>query len=96
VDVQFEDGGSGIYAAFAPAVLPTPGTPVTISAVTVGGGNATFTFPTTIGRLYRIERAFSLPFWTYLDTVTGDGTIQQVTTAFLSSSANYFRVIELP
>ncbi len=100
VDVQFEDGSAGIYANFAPAVPPTPGTPVTLGPVTLVGGNLSFTFPTQAGAIYRIERAYNLPtsFWSYVDTVSGDGTDHQITTDFRPRdfAASFFRVVVLP
>ena len=75
---------------------PAPGVPVTISPVTISGGNATFTFPTQAGRYYRIEFSTGLPNWFYLSLVAGDGNVATVQTPSVPSGVRYYRVIELP
>jgi len=96
IDVQFTDGSSGIFLSLAPASLPLPGDPVSVSPVTISGGLATFTFPTHLGKVYRVERSTNLSTWVYLTIVAGDGSRATVSTAAAGAGANYFRVVELP
>ena len=72
--------------------LVGPGAPIGLSVARVGP-DVVLTFPTQAGLNYDVlyKTDLSEPAWSFLQTVTGDGTTKSVTDP-VSSSAAYYRV----
>jgi hypothetical protein len=80
------------------AVSPTPGSPNRLGfpmTVHATAGGITLSWPTSAGRLYRIESSDNLANWSMLREVTATGSTTS-TGEPASENSRYFRVIALP
>jgi hypothetical protein len=65
-----------------------------IVSASVSGGDFSLSFPTATNRSYTVQRSpsLSLPNWTNLTTLSGNGATRSVTHTNVGASQQFYRV----